>query len=128
MSSVKTVVQAIARQALAQLVGIQEQVTYKTILQSEYNTETGEVTKHEDAQRLLCVFGNYTRHEILMSQGDIEKNDRKALIVPADFRGIKPTFNDTITRKNGEVWKIMEGGIGLDPAEALYVLQVRKIG
>lgn len=123
----KTLVQTMVRQALAQLTGIQEQAIYATNLTTNYDPETGEVTGHQDTQTLNVVFGDYKRWELNLSPGQVEKNDRKALILPGDLRGIKPTFNDTITRQNGEEWKVVEGGIGLDPAEALYVLQVRRM-
>lgn len=123
----KAVVQAMARQALRQLVGIQETVTYTTVLSSSYNTTTGAVTTTTDSQSIPVVFGNYTRHELFLSPGKIERNDRKALIIPSDFQLTNvPTFGDTLTRVDGEVWKVVEDGIGLDPAAALYVLQVRK--
>ena len=124
----KAVVQAMARQALRQLVGIQETVTYTTILSSTYNPTTGEVTTTTDTQSILVVFGNYTRQELFLSPGKIEKNDRKALIIPSDFSlSNVPTFGDTLTRANGEVWQVVEDGIGLDPAVALYLLQVRQV-
>lgn len=115
------------KQSLGRLAGIQEKISYQTLISGSYDPETGTVTKNTDAQSLNCVFGDYTRREMYISEGQIEKNDRKALILPSDFLGMKPTFQDTLSRQNGEVWKVVEGGIGLDPAEALYVLQVRKI-
>jgi hypothetical protein len=123
----KAVVQAMARQALRQLVGIQKTVTYATLLSSDYDPTTGEVTAVTASQSIPVVFGNYTRQELFLSPGKIDKNDRKALIIPSDFSLENvPTFGDTLTRADGEVWQVVEDGIGLDPAEALYVLQVRK--
>ncbi len=123
----KAVVQAMARQALRQLVGIQETVTYTTVLSSTYSPTTGAVTTTTNTQSLPVVFGNYTRQELFLSPGKIENNDRKALIIPSDFTlDNVPTFGDTLTRADGEVWRVVEDGIGLDPARALYVLQVRK--
>ncbi len=116
-----------ARQGLRQLGTIQETVTYSQVLSSEYDTDTGEVDTETDTQSIPVVFGNYTRRELFLNPGHIEKNDRPALIIPSDFiADIKPTFGDTLTRANGEIWQVVEGGIGLDPAEALYVLQVRQ--
>ena len=102
-------------------------MTYKTILTSSYDTTTGVVTKHEYSAQVKVTFGNYTNKQIAADPGQIEKNDRPALVLFDDFSGIKPTFDDTLTRTNGEIWKVVEGGVGLDPAEALYVLQTRRI-
>ena len=115
-----------ARQALRQLGAIQETATYSHVYDATYDTTTGTVSTSSDTVTLPVVFGNYTNREILRSEGQIEKNDRPALIVPSDFGEVVPQFGDTITRTNGEIWRICENGIGLDPAEALYVMQMRK--
>lgn len=121
----KALVQSIVRQALRQMVGIQEVVTYQSIVSASYDPNTGESTTTTTSASLPCVFGNYTLYEKNLSEGSIEKNDRKALILPSDLGAIVPLIGDTMTRGNGEIWEIVEGGIGLDPAEALYLLQVR---
>lgn len=122
----KALIQSMVKQALDRLAGIQERVSYQRLLSGSYDPVTGTVTRTNDTQSLNCVFSDYTLREMYISEGKIEKKDRKALILPSDFLDTTPTFQDTLTRENGETWKIVEGGIGLDPAEALYVLQVRQ--
>ena len=123
----KSVVQAMAHQGLRQLGAIQKKLTYTQIFSSEYDTSTGTVTTTSVPSTIIGTFGDYKQWEINIGGGKIQQLDRKLLVTPRDFRGIKPKFGDTVTTKEGDVYSIVIDGIVLDPAEALYVMQVRKV-
>jgi hypothetical protein len=124
---VKARIQQIARQAFATLGAIRQSATYTHIVSSAYDPTTSGTTTLTNAFAVSVVLTDYSRYERNASQGKIDVKDRKALVLPSDMNDIDPTFGDTITLSNGDTYRIVDNGIGLDPAEALYVLQVREI-
>lgn len=113
--------------ALQSLGDIRKDITYTQISTGTYDTDSGTVSTSTISTTCLAVFTNYSNQEIRLSEGRIQRQDMRVLIVPSELN-LTPKFDDTLTRDNGEVWKIVneKDAIMRDPSEALWLLWVRK--
>lgn len=68
------------------------------------------------------VFGSYEQSELYNSA--IEPTDVKLIILQNEI-SIEPKNKDTIIKENSKSFRVI--AVGMDPAKATYVLQVRSI-
>lgn len=122
----KSSIHAIVARSIARLGDVSEQATYTQVTSGTYDTDSGSISTTTTSREVRCIFTNYSLREVNISQGRIEVRDMRVLILPSELTGLTPKFEDTFTRANGEVWRIVPDGLSLDPAESLYQIQVRQ--
>lgn len=116
----KDQIQQAVRSGLAALGDLQESLTYRAAGVPSYNATTGAPSVGTTDHAVRGTFVRYRRDEI---DGDaIRREDQKCLI-GATSLPVTPTLNDTIVR-GSETWAVV--GIAIDPAGALWTLQVRR--
>ena len=99
---------------------IPQPVTYTSTGVKAYDPATGAVTSTDATYTVYMVFDSYSRREI--DNQAVLSTDMMAM-VPVDSLTPSPTLRDTIAY-NGATWQIV--GIVTDPAEALWVFQIRR--
>lgn len=118
--SLRALVQDVVMSGYAALGDIPESVVYSTKAQTVFNPTTGQVTRPAANYRVPMVFVKYSRNEI---DGEMIKPEDMKGLLPAKDVGFAPQIGDTITR-GSEVFAITR--MGLDPAQSLYIFQLRK--
>lgn len=121
----KAAIQQRVLRALQRLGDVRETVIYSHVTTGTYDPDSGTVSTSVVSVQCPAVFTEYTAHEMSLAQGQIHKEDRRVLLVPSELTFV-PQVNDTLERNNGEVWKVVREGFSMDPADALYLVQVRK--
>jgi len=115
-------IQSAVSSGMKSLGTIRKQVTYHSTGTITYNTTTGQSVESGDTdiENLDVTFTSYKLEEI--DGNIIHKEDKKALIPKLDL-SVVPKETDYIL--HGSVrWDVQSKKI--DPAEALWILQVRK--
>ena len=118
--SLRALVQDAVVSGYGALGDIPESVTFSTKAQTVFNPTTGQVTRPAASYSVSMVFVKYNRHEI---DGEMIKPEDMKGLLPAKDLGFDPQIGDTITR-NGNVFSVIR--MGIDPAQSLYLLQLRK--
>ena len=121
----KAAIQRRVLRGLKRLGDVREEVTHSQVSTGTYDTDSGTVSTTTTSATCKVIFTDYTLREISLAQGQIQVQDQRALIAPSEL-SLTPKAEDTLTRSNGEVWRIVKEGFSRDPAEALWILQVRK--
>lgn len=119
-----SVIQDAVQQGLSALraLEIQKTATYIAIGTPTYNPTTGApATPQTSYLNTPMVLTSFAKAEI---DGDaVRPEDRKAIIAQLDL-ATTPTLNDRLQLADGTVWSVVH--IGIDPADAAWVLQVRN--
>ena len=117
--SLRGLMQDVVAGAFPALGDIPETVIYSSKPVSIVNPTTGLVSMASANFSASMVFVKYRREEI--DGESVRPEDLKGLL-PAKDLDFVPGLNDTITR-NGRVLAVQR--VALDPAESLYILQLR---
>lgn len=118
--SLRALVQDAVVAGYSALGDIPESVTYSTKAQTVFSPTTGQVTRPASNYGVSMVFAQYNKREI---DGEMIKPEDMKGLLPAKDLGFSPQIGDTITRGSA-VWSVRD--IGIDPAQSLYILQLRK--
>ena len=97
--------------------------TYTSVGIQSYNTTTGANTSTDTAYAVDMIFDEFTSYDI--DNVSILMTDKKAMIPVENLTPTPVIRRDTITKDN-ITWEII-GEMG-DPAEALYIFQIRMPG
>lgn len=102
-------------------------ITYKQLTESEYNPTTGTTDKKILLYKNVTVtFVDFDRR--LIDGVNIRPNDQRALIAGSTISFVPEAGGDelefTNSRNRVEVWEVIN--VEIDPAGALYDLQIRK--
>jgi hypothetical protein len=118
--SLKTAIQNAATAGFNSVKDLQADITYSTRSES-YSVATGTVTKTTTDVLLKAMFMDFTSQQRIQT-GDILAEDYN-VVFPAKDVAFTPTVQDTITKDSVD-YEIIT--VDLDPAQALYSLQVRR--
>lgn len=103
------------------LESIGKTATYHQSLSSSYDTATGGFTASTNPIATKAILTKFNKREI--DGENVRPDDRKALIAADALTGVTPQLVDTID-VGSDTWNIV--AVTQDPAEALWVLHVRK--
>lgn len=95
--------------------------TYTRQTGGAYNASTGALTPSTTTATCDAIFADYTVEE--RANEALQANDQKALIA-SQALAFEPAVDDSLTKPDGSVWTIV--AVGTDPAQALWVCQVRR--
>lgn len=118
--SLRALVQDAVMAGYRALGDIPESVTFSTKAQTVFNPTTGQVTRPAASYSVSMVLVKYSQHEI---DGEMIKPEDMKGLLPAKDLGFVPQIGDTITQ-GSTVFSVTDKG--LDPAQSLYILQLRK--
>lgn len=118
--SLRALVQDAVLAGYGALGDIPESVTYSTKVQTVFNPTTGQVIRPAANYSVSMVLVKYNRHEI---DGEMIKPEDMKGLLPAKDLGFDPQIGDTIKR-GSEVFSVTR--MGIDPAQSLYIFQLRK--
>lgn len=118
--SLRALVQDAVVAGYSALGDIPESVTYSTKAQTVFSPTTGQVTRPSSSYGVSMFFAQYNKREI---DGEMIKPEDMKGLLPSKDLGFSPQIGDTINR-NGNVFSIIR--MGIDPAQSLYILQLRK--
>ena len=116
----QSVFKAAAETIFTALDDIPQSVTYTSVGVRTYDPATGTLTGTDASYTVHMVMDSYERREI--DNQAVLSTDMMAMI-PVDSLTPEPTTRDTIAY-SGATWQIV--GITTDPAEALWVFQIRR--
>ena len=116
----KETIQQAVRGGLAALDNLQESIQYNAAGAPSYNATTGAPGVTMTSQTVKGTFARYRKDEI---DGEAVRLEDQKCLIGATLLTVTPTLNDTITR-GSETWVVK--GTTIDPAGALWVLQVRR--
>jgi len=88
---------------------------------STYTPATGAVTSTDTEYTTTAIFDEYELKEI--DNNVVRATDKLAYIAANDL-DVTPVVDDEITDANSVTWQIIN--VKSDPADALWVLQIRK--
>ena len=118
------VVQKAAKTAFKIIGDIPLTCSYSSKGVATYNPATGTYTSTDvDYAGLEILFEDYMAEEITASGGVILSTDQKASIPNLNLTPT-PKIKDVITDSNNKKWTIEN--VGIDPARALWIFQVRR--
>ena len=118
------VVQKAAKTAFKIIGDIPLTCSYSSKGVATYNPATGTYTSTDvDYAGLAILFEDYMAEEITASGGVILSTDQKASIPNLNLTPT-PKIKDVITDSNNKKWTIEN--VGIDPARALWIFQVRR--
>lgn len=118
------VVQKAAQTAFKDIGNIPLTCTYTSKGVSTYNPTTGAYTSTDtNYTGLSILFEDYTAEEITEAGGVILSTDQKASIPNLNLTPT-PKITDYITDSNSQKWTVEN--VKIDPARALWIMQVRR--
>lgn len=116
----KETIQRAAQTAIEATGNIPVASTYISKGVPSYDAETGEVIEVVNTQTVNVIVETYKSKEV--DGVNIKDKDRKLLIAKLDLT-VTPAEDDSVVM-NGNKWNIIT--FEIDPAEALWVIQVRR--
>ena len=122
--SIKSVFKSAAQTIFTAFGDIPLSSTYTSVGKKELRVHTGKVTSTDtDYTSVNIIYTKYSKSEI--DGVNILSSHVKALI---PFENLTPTpkKSDKITDSNGEVWGVVDWN--KDPADALWIIQLEKVG
>lgn len=115
-------IQKAARTAVAATGDIAVSANYLAYSSATYNASTGSVAAtYATVAGITVVFSGFRLSQI--DGENIRPEDKKALIPALLVTGVTPKPDDQVVA-SGVAWTVINAGI--DPADALHVLQVRR--
>lgn len=99
---------------------LQDTIQYNSAGTTTYNATTGSSTTPMTTQ---TVKGQFVRYKMKEIDGDAIRIEDQKCLIGATVLTVEPTLNDTITR-GSQLWVVQ--GATIDPAGALWVIQVRR--
>ena len=116
----KETIQAAVQSGLKGLGNLQPNLTYQAAGTPSYNATTGASSVTTTSYTVPGTFAAYRKDEI---DGQVIRPEDQKCLIGALALPVTPTVNDQIV--NGtETWLVV--GVRIDPAGALWVLQVRR--
>lgn len=132
--SLATTIQSAVATAFNALEGLTVAITFNANSES-YDASTGTVTETVSTTSIpKALFSKYKQYEIDWSSVAIYRGEGSVMLKPEDRKLIFPASAlsavpqpkiDTVTDPDGVEWIILSKS--MDAAQALYILQVRKI-
>lgn len=113
-------IQRAVKSGLTALDNLQQTVSYRAASAPSYDPTTGAPSVSRTGSTVKAMFVRYRKDEI---DGDAIRPEDQKVLIGALGLGLTPTLNDTIVR-DSETWLVQ--GAQLDPAGALWVIQVRR--
>ena len=118
------VIQTIAKTAFKVIGNIPLLCIYSSKGVAMYDPATGSYTSTDtDYTGLSILFEDYVAQEITEAGGVILSTDQKASIPNLNLMPV-PKITDYITDSNSQKWTVEN--VMLDPARALWIMQVRR--
>ena len=115
-------IQAAANSAIKATGNIAVSTTYQSFASTTYNASSGvQVTTRSTTGNVSVIFDAFRLEQI--DGQNIKPEDKKALVAQKQIPGVTPGVNDRIT-EGTTIWEVQ--GVRVDPAGALWELQVRK--
>lgn len=100
---------------------VPKSVTYVQKGSSVYTPGTGVVTSTDTEYTTTAIFDEYEMNEV--NNSAVRATDKLAYIASNDL-DVTPVVDDEIVDANSITWQIIN--VKSDPADALWVLQIRK--
>lgn len=115
-------IQKAARTAVLAVGDVAVSANYLAHSSTTYNASTGSVaTTYATTAGITLVFQGFRLHQI---DGEkVRPEDKKALIPSLSLSSVVPSPDDQVVA-SGVAWTVIS--VGIDPADALHVLQVRR--
>jgi hypothetical protein len=117
----KDTIQQAVKSGLQALDDLREAIEYHQAGTPGYNATSGAVTTSSTPYSALGTFVRYQKREV--DGVVIRPEDQKLLLAPDQIPAVTPTLNDWVER-GSQTWVVQ--AVGIDPAGALWVLQVRQ--
>lgn len=118
----RDVLQNVAQTAIAALGDIPVSTNYLAHVSTSYNASAGTpTTTYSSTQGVTIVFENFRIEQV--DGQNVKPEDKRALVAAKDITGVTPGVDDVII-EGSTTWRVQR--VAVDPAGALYELQVRK--
>ena len=115
-------IQSAAGAAVKAVGNVAVSTDYRSFVSSSYNTATGSTTTtHTTVEGVSVIFDAFRLEQI--DGQKVKPEDKLALVAQTQIPGVTPDDNDQLT-EGAVVWNVMR--VGVDPAGAMWELQVRK--
>jgi len=119
--SLRATIASAVDSAFSAIGDIPESTTY-TVTSKAYDPDTGETATTETAYTVTAVFLRYELSE--QDRQLVRVQDVKKCLIKTSELDIVPKLDDTITRYDGTVYKIL--GYGQDPTQSLWTFMLRS--
>lgn len=115
-------IQAAANTAIVALGDVAVSTTYQKFVSTTYNASAGtNVVTRTTTGNVSVIFDAFRLDQI--DGQNVKPEDKLALVAQKQIPGITPSVNDRIT-EGSTIWEVQ--GVQVDPAGAMWRLQVRK--